>query len=691
MIHADDSHQPEEHLLSLSRSRFLERSLCLRNAPAGVSLRYAACTEASPTASTTVAVPQDLRSRVGDTARLLEDTLAGEARQTLSAKHLDQLGADLAEVALPEKVRTLLSEDLQQATRMGQRVRLWIDDQGSSVSGWPWEYLLLPTDNTFLVLHPACSLVRCCPAPDTPRQASQPGKQQPATSATAVDVLLVWADPQVPPHGPLHAEVQVQTILGFFEDRPDFRCRVLCPRWCQDHPPAWLRGPRPLPLACRDQFVQELEEHPPHLIYFLCHGDFNPGTNQGFIVLDQATPGQYEEIPAEELASLLGGLPGPQVIFLEACRSGNRGPQGDGRSVADALARPGRIVLGMQVFWPAPASQPFWTILFQTLISSRPKPIDDALFAAREFLSSQQELFSWGIPILYRPAPPALPLPPRPPAPRRVVVGLVEQTVRELERHGGLAGLRDQFLGLREALMQQLEILEQNAGEESSGLQEILEASDPLYVLLAGEGEDPMVDTNPLWYTHLLAPPTQLCWQPGNRPGPWRVALETEEDLQVIETTSPSAPLTRTIPSGVPVGWEVRESSAADDHQPFVQGVFQVLSPAEANAAAFSLRELEALPEGLERMLALARELSRFRLFDAVVTFCRQLLPLHPDGIPGFLLHRSLASAYAAVRSSLSKHFAFGVPEVEWAAQRARTHATQAFQALGLGSGDNPQ
>src|SRR5262245_27862528 len=64
-------------------------------------------------------------------------------------------------------------------------------------------------------------------------------------------------------------------------------------------------------------------------------------------------------------------------------------------SVADVLATPGRIVLGMQSLWPAMASPPFWVNLFERLTAAGVQPVDDALFAAREWLVTVGAKYFW--------------------------------------------------------------------------------------------------------------------------------------------------------------------------------------------------------------------------------------------------------------------------------------------------------
>lgn len=662
---------------SFPRDLFLERHLLLRPGSARetwLEVRYSSQPDGTPNdALGHSPFGAELPERVARAREILHDAMSvGDGYAFDRESRL--LGQLLFRIALPEPVARCLQRDLDEATRTGRRVRLWVDDWNSAVSGWPWEHLYDEGSLGFLALHPACSLVRTCRAPEEPagNLVRTRGSGHAAGTGSDLEVLIVWADPQVE-FEPLYAEAQVRNAVEFFSGF-GMRCRVLWPRWCQEAA-NWPDVNDPSQVATKANLERELRERPPHVAYFVCHGDF--AENEGYIALEGP-----ERVFARRLAQLLGSAGAPRIVFFEACNSGCRGPTGRGTSVADTLAAPGRIVLGMETLWPAPASLPFWGTLFQCLVQPGPQPVDVALSAARESLHSEGSPY-WRIPVLYRPLPRQLGITGDAMMAERPPAGvLAHQLARELAGRMGLKGEEQRLLGLVEEFEQKLDSLLREQGGAST---KDIAKWDPCARLLLGNSEQPVVETSPVWFTSLLAPPRQLSWQSTpSRPGPWQVEISTvERDLLLPPGDIPSVSLPADqLPAGEEILWKVYSLGAGN--QLMVQGMFKILPQAEAAEAILQFGEVDLMTEESARVLATTDVCARYRLYDDLVGQLRPLAETERGTPAGYLVRRALARMYAAMFEEMQQFYGRGIPEVEWAARRANEYARESYESLGL-------
>jgi hypothetical protein len=659
--------QPASEESARPPSHFVERLLTFREVTSSrLEVRYGA-PESGP--GETVAAQCEV------SAATVADIGMHLARlQTRGAVKLNELGSLLAGVALPGPIRPRLLADLHEAVQTRRRLRLRILDRNGVVSGWPWEFLYLPElDTRYLALHPAFSLARACPAQDQ----GAPFRR-PTLAGQTLEVLLVWADPAVPRYPALTAEAQVDMIVQVLQSLTPWgvRCRILRPG-----------------QATRTGLTEALREQPAHLVYFLTHGDFDRARGEGVIILEAAGDNDFEAVPASELAALFADHPETCLIFFESCLSSSRGPAGTGVSVAEALAGPCRAVLGMQFDWPAAASGPFWRVLLTML--TVPQPLDDALFAAREWLARMApELWDWGCPVLYRVGAVAENTERETPKsePGRGELGwVVRESLARLTRLVREGASDSDLLGLSD----ELETAMVTAAERGRGPGDVLTLRDPLHVMLAGPAEEAApIHTTPVWFTHLLAPPEQLSWSLPAEAGSWRVRLWTaRQHLGVggLHQAVVDAPLL-VLPSELraafpadgrtPILWGVWPAAA---DRPLVRGAFLLLPAGQAQAISLRLSELHALPEGLRRELAVADQLHQAGLYEALRLHLIRLENIHRRGTEAFAVRRALAALYNKVHDELDgKRFRWGEPEGTWANQRARDYVLAAYEALGL-------
>jgi hypothetical protein len=248
---------------------------------------------------------------------------------------------------------------------------------------------------------------------------------------------------------------------------------------------------------------------------------------------------------------------------------------------------------------------------------------------------------------------------------------------------------------LDEALLDVLrESLSQSSGEMPSTLHRTIIESDPLYVIPAGGEETAvMTVTSPLWFTHLLAPPAKLFWQPGPADIRWKVRVWDPLGDEVLseEVSIPEFELPATARAVIPrerdVRWEVLRIPSNGHGGPpdrVVRGVFRVVSEQAVADIESLLEKIGGAPLGLERELTRAACYFDHGLFEALCNHLRGLEEHYPSGAGGFLVQRALASLFVAVRRELTGRRRMGDPEGAWAAELAESHLFLAYLMLGV-------
>src|SRR5205823_4559693 len=137
------------------------------------------------------------------------------------------------------------------------------------------------------------------------------------------------------------------------------------------------------------------------------------------------------------------------------------------------------------------------------------------------------------------------------------------------------------------------------------------------------------------------------------------------------------AALRATLPADgrTPIQWGVWPAAATAADQPLVRGAFQLLPAGQVQALSLRLSELQALPEGLRRELAVADLLHQAGLYEALRLHLVRLEKMHRRGTEAFAVRRALAALYNKVHDELDgKRFRWGEPEGAWANQLARDY-----------------
>ena len=517
--------------------------------------------------------------------------LETQSLDQLNAIDLNHLGNILGSIAFPEQIRKSFIRDLDHASKTDKRLRIHIEDHHSLVSGWPWEFLWLNTLG-FLCVNPNCSIVR---ASQTDYIAQEPWK---VPEGDQLNLLIVWADPGVP-YGPLDARPQIDTIIKLTRDLAlkDLNIRTLLPRRLAENS---------MQVATLSNLRQVLVKQPAHIVYFMTHGDFDKEKQQGLIVMEgENDTVPFQHVLASELESLFAAVTKPFVIIFDGCRSASRGPEGTGKSLAEAVTRFGHTVVGMQYTWPAAACHPFWREFFRMF--AVPRPLDECIFASRDYLyrlanslpqtelkkhvpaipeSATFSVGDWGFPVMYRTYLPLLES--KRPKPQATLEDNRTSNFRNLTQEIG-AELMKRLLKLDQQEIHSITEMIHQATDSNHSTKKLLQREDPLSILLAGSetlSEQQVINTSPIWFTQLLAAPDKFVWDHTPIEESYKIRLWSvdEGDILTAETITSWFELTAEHKKQLPVDQHIRwEIQVEKTDSTLVRGIFRILPLPQAN------------------------------------------------------------------------------------------------------------
>ncbi|MEZ5552414.1 MAG: CHAT domain-containing protein [Pseudomonadales bacterium] len=145
-----------------------------------------------------------------------------------------------------------------------------------------------------------------------------------------------------------------------------------------------------------------------HVLHFMGHGEFDPGTGNGALVFEHPLTGASDLLSSSDLGELIREQPALQLAYLNACNTGITGRGSDDQKfsgLAASLVIAGvPAVLAMQfkvtdefaIFF----AEEFYLRLTQEL------PVDRAVGGARQALSQDTEtILEWTTPVLYTRVP----------------------------------------------------------------------------------------------------------------------------------------------------------------------------------------------------------------------------------------------------------------------------------------------
>lgn len=287
---------------------------------------------------------------------------------------LRELGERLFLAVFAGKVGVQLrrSLDMAQAQGAGLRIRLRLDQSVPELADLPWEFLFDPDLDRFLALSDLTPIVRY------PEQAEP---VQPLRVTPPLTLLAVLSSPANVPELAVEQEWQrLQNALLTLQAGRQI-------------------APERLETATLPALQARLRRGPVHLLHFIGHGYFDPDSNSGGLVFENAA-GQAERVPAETLGMLLHDHAPLRLAFLNACEGARGGRSDPFAGVAQRLVQQGvPAVLAMQF----PISDAAAIALSQEFYGALADghPADAALSEARKAVFALGNEREWGTPVLF--------------------------------------------------------------------------------------------------------------------------------------------------------------------------------------------------------------------------------------------------------------------------------------------------
>lgn len=332
------------------------------------------------------------RIPAGYRVRVLESP-AGQAScpftPPLQAAHLDAFFANLDQIG---PVRALgqqlfhavfqgellagLRSSQEAAARQGHglRVRLRLTDV-PELAVWPWECLFDPAAGQFLALTTRTPLVRYLdmPQPVLPLAVKPPLRI----------LVLVASPPGWPPLDVQREWNGLSTSLAGLVERGLVRLERL------EH-------------ASFTDLQRRLRQEEWQIIHFLGHGDFDPASGEGVLVLEDG--GRGRPVDGSALGTLLGGSRSLRLALLNSCAGARASAQDPFSGLAQSLVRLGLpAVIAMQARISDAAATAFGQGFYEAIADGY--PVDAALAEARQALYAQNAGSEWAVPVLYMRSP----------------------------------------------------------------------------------------------------------------------------------------------------------------------------------------------------------------------------------------------------------------------------------------------
>ncbi len=253
----------------------------------------------------------------------------------------------------------------------GLRVRLRLAEV-PELAVWPWEYLYDPTLRRHLVLSDQTPVVRYADMPDTIR---------PLSTRPPLRILTVIASPKDQPPVDVEREwSNLQAALKDLEPADDV---------------SLLRLDQPTPLALR----QLLQREKVHILHFVGHGVFDPQTQDGALVFENAA-GSSDRVSASNVGTLLHDHETLRLVVLNACHGAQGAKHGAFAGVAQGLVGQSiPAVVAMQFAISDRAAIAFSSAFYRALANGY--PVDAAVGEGRIAIQLDHNEVEWGVPVVY--------------------------------------------------------------------------------------------------------------------------------------------------------------------------------------------------------------------------------------------------------------------------------------------------
>jgi formylglycine-generating enzyme required for sulfatase activity len=255
----------------------------------------------------------------------------------------------------------------------GLRLRLSVDET-SGLAELPWEFLYAPSLGRFLALSNETPLVRSLtvPQPRTPLHVSPP-----------LRILVAVSNP--PDVFRLDVEQEWERLVRALADLEDRDYVEL------------ERLPRATLTALQDRLRDQ--DQGVHVFHFIGHGYFDAKDGAGGLVFE-GEAGDYQDVPAEDLAMHLCDHRPLRLAFVNACHGAQDGRKEPFAGVAQKMIQQGvPAVVAMQYPISDCAALDLAQEFYEAVADGY--PIDVALTEARKRVKSSGNEFEWGTPVLF--------------------------------------------------------------------------------------------------------------------------------------------------------------------------------------------------------------------------------------------------------------------------------------------------
>jgi CHAT domain len=262
-----------------------------------------------------------------------------------------------------------------EAQNTGLRLRLRVAD-APALNDIPWEYLYNASLNRFLSLSESTPLIRYLDLAERIRPLAIEGR---------LEILVMISDPIDYPGLDVENEwSRLSQALAGLTDSGQIRIKRLAE-------------------ARLSVLQRELRHGQYHILHYIGHGGFDPGTQDGVLVLRDEV-GRGRPVAAEHLATILHDHRSLRLVVLNACE-GSRTSRADPFSgVAQTIVQQGiPAVIAMQFEITDTAAITFGEEFYAAVADGH--PVDAALSAARKAIFAAGNDTEWGIPVLYLRAP----------------------------------------------------------------------------------------------------------------------------------------------------------------------------------------------------------------------------------------------------------------------------------------------
>lgn len=297
---------------------------------------------------------------------------AASSRRTLSAgeQRLRDVGQQLFEALFCGPVQATYRASARAADDRGERLRVVLRLDAPGLAGIPWEAMYDAEKDEYICLNDP--LIRHIAS----------GSAEPLEITSSLEVLVLVASPEGLTALDVEAE-RKKLADALAEPIADGRIHV-----------KWLMQ------ASWEQVQDEMLSGTWHVLHFIGHGDYDPRSDQGVIVLvdDNGGPNLVE---ADRLADLLNQAdPTPRLVVLNSCLSGRSGASDLFSSTAATLVRRGiNAVAAMQFSVSDTGAIKFARGFYSAIANGR--GVGDAIGAGRVALRETRGSLEWVTPVLY--------------------------------------------------------------------------------------------------------------------------------------------------------------------------------------------------------------------------------------------------------------------------------------------------